>query len=192
MRAVAVALVVLTACGRGDVADNTGARLPTAGSPSPSSSAEPSGSAAPAEGSASIDPRLPAAARSQETTFPLPDFVKAEVPEEEAWGDACFVPRAGSACKVPFEGVAYLATKDEANIALLAFENKSDTPAAVRLLPAEPGSNRLCFERGCPHGGAWLPYVPSATAETVTFVVELREPGGKVLAKSFPRTFPIS
>lgn len=121
----------------------------------------------------------------------MPDFVKAEVPEDEAWGPACYVPKAGSACRVPFDGVVYLATRDEGQVALLAYENRAATPAAVRLLPVVRGTNRLCYEAGCPHGGAWLPYAPGAGAETVTFVVELRDGAGKALAKSFPKTFPI-
>lgn len=121
----------------------------------------------------------------------IPDFVKASVPEEEAWGPQCFTPRPGTPCRVPFDGIAWLSTAEEGKIALIAFENDSKVPAALRLLPAVRGSNRLCFETGCPHGGAWLAYVPGPEARAVTFVVELRDPAGRALARSFPQTFPI-
>lgn len=188
----ALALTLLAAaCGGG-----SDPRASIAPDPGPAATEAGQGSAA-TQGSTPVParpggiPALPPDATVSGTPFPLADFVKAEVPEDEAWGQACFVPRAGSACTVPFEGVAYLANRDEGQIALLAFENRSETPAAVRLLPADKGVNRLCFERGCPHGGAWLPYAPGVGAETATFLVELRDMNGAVLARSFPRTFEI-
>jgi len=197
MRRTAVTLIAcfaLAACG-GGASDPAGHGRGPDGSPdslaSPGASAGTGAPSGPGVPAAPGTVTLPPEATARPSDFPVPDFVKAEVPEDEAWGSACFVPRVGSACRVPFEGVAYLSTQDKAQIALVAYENKSTTPAAIRLLPAEKGPNRLCFESGCPHGGAWLSYVPSPGTKTVTFFVELRATGGAVLAKSFPKAYRI-
>ncbi len=186
-------LAILAACGGGGELRGDSALLPgrsgsSAGAPGGGESGKAPG------GSPSAAPTRPIVVRPTPTgveTPEVPNFVKADVIEGEGWGPGCFVPKPGLACTVPFEGVGYLSSAKSGKIALSAFENEAQTPAAIRLLPAVKGSNKLCVDPGCPHGGAWLPYSPSIGARIVTFFVEIQGPDGAVLARTPGKTFPI-
>lgn len=160
-----------------------GAGSPGGGSPAPGSA---TGDAAPTPG-AGGDPGTAGA-----TAPPgVADFVKASVPDDLEWGPRCASHVPGASCLVPFEGVVGLYSSDSGIVLLLAYENGASTPATSRPLEVSEGVTRLCVDPGCPFGGASLPYVPGRNAQQVSFYAELRDAGGRVLARSFPSIYPI-
>lgn len=140
-------------------------------------------------------PKRPKAQSSPPASPPtVPDFVKIQwdLMLDESWGEDCLTMRRGADCGVPFIGIAYLGTADRGKIVLQAFENGLLLPAATRVLePARKGSNTLCVVENCPFGGARLLYRPSATAEYVSFRVEVQNSLGTPLAFQQSGNYPV-
>lgn len=190
LAAAVAASLLLAACsgtqGRGSGNRDPGVLAPAspgAGSPAPGSA---TGDDAPTPGPGGGPGTAGATAAPG-----VADFVKASVPDDIEWGPRCASHEPGASCLVPFEGVVGLYSGDSGIVLLLAYENGASTPATSRPLEASEGVTRLCVDPGCPFGGAYLPYVPGRNAQQVSFYAELRDAGGRVLARSFPSIYPI-
>jgi hypothetical protein len=118
--------------------------------------------------------------------------VKAQVFDDESWGEGCGVsPHRGRTCLIPFGGAVGLEAAERGQIVLVAFEDDATSAAAARVITVGKGVTRFCTDASCQVPDAYLPYTAGSSARTVTFYVLLKTLAGKLLASSSPMSYRV-